>query len=36
MNDLLIFYIPFIVIVVSIAAAFFVSTRTTWIDDEHD
>ncbi|MGN7117597.1 cytochrome bd oxidase small subunit CydS [Lysinibacillus odysseyi] len=34
MTDFLIFQAPFIIIVLSIIAAFVVSTRTEWIDDE--
>ena len=34
MEDFLIFYAPFIVIAGSIAAAFFIATRTKLIDDE--
>lgn len=34
MTDFVIFQAPFIIIILSVIAAFVVSTRTEWIDDE--
>ncbi|WP_430010633.1 cytochrome bd oxidase small subunit CydS [Metasolibacillus fluoroglycofenilyticus] len=33
-NDFLIFVAPFLVVVLSVIAAFFVATRASWVDEE--
>lgn len=34
MSNFLIFVAPFLVVIASIAAAFFVATRMSWVDEE--
>ncbi|WP_407637720.1 cytochrome bd oxidase small subunit CydS [Bacillus ndiopicus] len=34
MSEFLIFVAPFIVVVLSVAAAFFVATRASWVEEE--
>ncbi|WP_411830082.1 cytochrome bd oxidase small subunit CydS [Metasolibacillus meyeri] len=34
MSNFLIFVAPFLVVIVSVAAAFFVATRASWVDEE--
>ncbi|WP_413366308.1 cytochrome bd oxidase small subunit CydS [Lysinibacillus sp. 3P01SB] len=36
MTDFVIFQAPFIILILSVIAAFVVSTRTEWIEDEKD